>query len=43
MFELMVSIPAAFMRFKDLNVDSNSAVVKSNSFMASLKDIKYSM
>ena len=29
MFELMVSIPAALLRFKDLKAVSNSSVVKS--------------
>ena len=43
MFELMVSIPAAVLRFKDLKAASNFSVVKSESLMASLKDIKYSV
>ena len=43
MFELMVSIPAALLRFKDLKAVSNSSVVKSESLMASLKDFKYSV
>ena len=42
MFELMVSISAALLRFKDLKTVSNSSVVKSESLMASVKDIKYS-
>ena len=42
MFELMVFIPAALLCFKDLKAVSNSSVVKSESLMASLKDIKYS-
>ena len=37
MFELMVSIPAALLHFKDLKAVSNSSVVKSESLMASLK------
>ena len=41
MFELTVSIPAALLRFKDLKPVLNSSVVKSESLMASLKDIKY--
>ena len=43
MFELMVSVPAALLRFKDLKAVSNSLVVKSESLMASLKDFKYSV
>ena len=43
MFELMVSIPAALLRFKDLKAISNSSVVKSESLVALLKDIKYSV
>ena len=43
MFELMVSVPAAFLCFKDLKAVSNSSAVKSESLMASLKDIKYSV
>ena len=43
MFELMLFIPAALLRFKDLKAASNSSVVKSESLMASLKDIKYSV
>ena len=43
MFELMVSIPTALLRFKDLKAVSNYSVVKLESFMASLKDIKYSL
>ena len=43
MFELMVSIPAALLCFKDLKAVSNSSVIKSESLMASLKDIKYSV
>ena len=39
----MVSICAALLRFKDLKAVSNSSVVKSESLMASLKDIKYSL
>ena len=35
MFELMVSIPAALLRFKVIKTVSNSSVVKSESFMAS--------
>ena len=38
MFELIVSLPAALLRFKDLKAVSNSSVVKSELFMASLKD-----
>ena len=43
MFELMVSIPTALLHFKDLKAVSNISVVKSESLMASLKDIKYSV
>ena len=43
MFELMASIPAALMHFEDLKTVSNSSVVESESLMASLKDIKYSV
>ena len=43
MFELMVSIPAALLHFRDLKAVSNYSVVKLESFMASLKDIKYSL
>ena len=43
MYELMVSIPVALLRFKDLKAVSNSSVVKAESLMASLKDIKYSV
>ena len=43
MFELMVSIPAALLPFKDLKTVSNSSVVRSETRMASLKDIKYSV
>ena len=39
----MVSIPAALLRFSDLKAVSNSSVVQSESLMASLKDIKYSV
>ena len=39
----MVSISVAFLRFKDLKAFLNSSVVKSESLMASLKDIKYSV
>ena len=35
---MMVSIPAALLRFKDLKAVSNSSVVKSESLMASLKE-----
>ena len=41
MFELMVFIPVALLRFKDLKAVSNSSVVKSESLMASLKEFKY--
>ena len=41
MLELMVSVPSALLYFKDLKAVSNSSVVKSESLMASLKDIKY--
>ena len=43
MFELMVSIPTALLHFKDLKAVSNISVVKSESLMAPLKDIKYSV
>ena len=43
MFELIVPVPAALLRFKDLKAVSNSSVVKSESLMASLKDIEYSV
>ena len=43
MFELMVSIPAALLLFKDLKAVSSSSVVKSELLMASLKDIKRSV
>ena len=43
MFELMGSIPAALLRFKNLKAVSNASVVKSESHMASLKNIKYSV
>ena len=43
MSKLMVSISAALLRFKDLKVVSNSSVIKSESLMASLKGIKYSV
>ena len=39
----MVPIPAALLLFKDLKAVSNSSVAKSESLMASLKDIKYSV
>ena len=42
MFELMVSISAALLHFKDLEPVSNSLVVKSESLMVPLKHIKYS-
>ena len=42
MLELMVSIPAALLRFKDLKPVLNSSVVKPESLTASLKDNKYS-
>ena len=38
MFELMLSIPAALLRFKGLKAVSNSSVVKSEQTMASLKE-----
>ena len=43
MFKLMVSIPAAFLRFKDLKNVWNFSLVKSESLMVSLKDVKYSV
>ena len=43
MFQLVVSIRAALLYFKDLKAVSNSSVVKSALFMSSLKDIKYSV
>ena len=43
MFELMVSIPATLLCFKDLKSVFNSSVVKSESLRASLKGIKYSV
>ena len=39
----MVSITAALLRFKDLKAVSNPSVAKSESLVASLKDIKYSV
>ena len=42
MFEILVSIRAALLPFKDLKAVSNYSVVKSESLTASLKDIKYS-
>ena len=38
MFELIVSIPAALLRFKDLKVVSNSSVVKSDYLWRNLVD-----
>ena len=43
MSKLMVSISAALLRFKDLKAVSNSSVIKSESLMASLKGMKYSV
>ena len=43
MFELMVSMTAALLRFMDSKVVSNTLIVNPESLMASLKDIKYSV
>lgn len=43
MLEPMFSIPAALLRFKNLNTVSNSSVAESELHIGSLKDIKYSM
>lgn len=38
---MLLSIPAALLRLKDLNAVSNSSIVQPELLIASLKDIKY--